>query len=187
MMKWIGILLAVVACIIVVKSCGGKGGTGGGGGESVEGGVQMWIPFNDGMALAAKEQKPVVIDFYTGWCHWCKVMDKETFSNSEVKKYLAENFVTIRVDAESRTGELVYKGQTYTPVDLARNFGVSGYPSLAYLGRDGELVTVVPGFVPAKNFLPLLKYMDKECYKQRMTFEEFMKRKGECDSTRTTI
>jgi thioredoxin-related protein len=114
-------------------------------------------------------------------------MDKETFSNSEVKKYLAEKFVTIRVDAESRTGELVYKGQTYTPVDLARNFGVSGYPSLAYLGRDGDLVTVVPGFVPAKNFLPLLKYMDKECYKQRMTFEEFMKRKGECDSTRTTI
>ena len=156
-MKWIGILLAVVACIIVVRSCVGNVGSRGGGGGSVEGDAEMWLPFNDGMALAAKEQKPVVIDFYTSWCHWCKVMDKETFSNPEVKKYLAENFVTIRVDAESETGELVFKGQTYTPAALARNFGVTGYPSLAYLDRDGELLRVVPGFFPAKHFLPLLR------------------------------
>jgi thioredoxin-related protein len=80
---------------------------------------------------------------------------------------------------------LEYRGEKYTPVSLARRFGVRGFPSLAYLDRDGELVTVVPGFVPAKTFLPLLQYMQKECYRQRMTFEEFMKKKGECDSART--
>jgi thioredoxin-related protein len=181
------ILLAAALSIALAGGSCGTGGSKDGAGESAAGDVKMWLPFNDGMALAAKEGKHVVIDFYTSWCHWCKVMDKETFSNPEVKKYLAENFVTIRVDAEGRTGELVYKGKTYTPVALARMFGVKGYPSLAYLDREGELVTVVPGFVPAKSFLPLLHYMEKECYKQRVTFEEFMKRKGECDSTRTTL
>lgn len=182
-MKRALILLAAAICIMLAAGSCGKGGSKDGG-ESAAIDAKMWLPFNDGMALAAKERKHVVIDFYTGWCHWCKVMDKETFSNPDVKKYLVDNFVTIRVDAESRTGELVYKGQTYTPVALARMFGVRGYPSLAYLDRDGGLVTVVPGFVPAEKFLPLLKYMEKECYTQKMTFDEFMKRKGECDSTR---
>lgn len=146
---------------------------------------RAWLSFNEGMALAAKEHKPVVIDFYTSWCHWCKVMDKETFSDPAVKKYLAEHFVSIRVDAENRSDALTYKGESYSPFTLGRRFGVNAFPSLAYLDAEGELVTVVPGFVPAKTFLPLLEYMQKECYKQRMTFDEFMKRKGDCDTART--
>ncbi|HVO76968.1 MAG TPA: thioredoxin fold domain-containing protein [Candidatus Bathyarchaeia archaeon] len=184
-MKKTHILLIAALCIALAAGCGGNGGSKDSEAVYAASEAKMWLSFNDGMALAAKEQKHVVIDFYTSWCHWCKVMDKETFSNAEVKKFLAENFVTIRVDAESKKGELIYKGATYTPVELARKFGVRGYPSLAYLDRKGELVQVIPGYWPAKNFLPLLHYMEKECYTQKMTFEEFMK-KGDCDSTRTT-
>ncbi|MCX5752786.1 MAG: thioredoxin family protein [Candidatus Krumholzibacteria bacterium] len=176
-------------CVAIAMGCGGKGGSKEPSKTSADAsareGAGMWLPFNEGMALAAKENKHVVIDFYTSWCHWCKVMDRETFSNPEVKKYLAENFVTIRIDAESMKEKVSYKGEEMTPVALARTFGVKGFPSLAYLDRDGELVTVIPGFVPAKTFLPLLRYMQNECYKQQMTFEEFMKKKGECDTTGT--
>jgi thioredoxin-related protein len=174
-------IVAGALCLAAVSGCGGAGEGKGASNRPASIEAKMWVPFNDGIAAAAKEKKPVVIDFYTSWCHWCKVMDKETFSVPEVKKFLAENFVTIRIDAESTRDTLDYKGQTYTPVELARAFRVSGYPSLAYLDREGELVTVVPGFVPAKRFLPLLDYMNKECYRHQMTFEEFMK-KGDCDS-----
>jgi thioredoxin-related protein len=184
-MKMMRILLIVALCIALAGGCGRKSGSKEGEAVSAASEAKMWLSFNDGMALAAKEQKHVVIDFYTTWCHWCKVMDKETFSNADVMKFLADNFVTIRVDAESGRGELVYKGATYTPVGLARMFGVRGYPSLAYLDRKGELVQVIPGYWPPKTFLPLLHYMEKECYAQKMTFEELM-RKGDCDSTRTT-
>ena len=189
-MKGTWVLLAAAVSCAIAAGCDGKGPSKepardpSGVSEAAHAG--MWLPFNEGMALAAKEKKHVVIDFYTTWCHWCKVMDRETFANPEVKRYLAGNFVTIRVDAESRKDTLEYQGEKYTPVSLARRFGVRGFPSLAYLDRDGGLVTVVPGFVPAKTFLPLLQYMQKECYRQRMTFEEFMKKKGECDSTGTT-
>jgi len=184
---------AAVLCLSLAVGCSGKEGSkepaktaadAPAMGEAA-GDARMWIGFNEGMALAKKENKHVVIDFYTDWCHWCKVMDRETFSDPEVKKYLAENFVTIRINAESRTEKVKYKGQEMTPVELARAFGVRGFPSLAYLDRSGELVTIVPGFVPAKTFLPLLRYMQMECYKQQMTFDEFMKRKGECDTTGT--
>ena len=177
-------LLAAALCIAIAMGCGDQGSskktaeTSAGGSAAA-----MWLPFDEGMALAAKENRQVVIDFYTSWCHWCKVMDRETFADPEVKKYLAENFVTIRINAESTTEKVKYKGQEMTPVALARAFGVRGFPSLAYLDRTGELVWVVPGFVPAKTFLPFLRYMQMECYNQQMSFEEFMKKKGECDTT----
>jgi len=185
----IRITFGIVLCFVMASGCGGDGTRGIPSDRSSKDlaaqEAKMWVPFNDGMAIAAKEKRHVVIDFYTSWCHWCKVMDRETFSNPDVKKYLAENFVTIRINAESTKDTLDYGGVKYTPVTLAQRFGVRGFPSLAYLDRNGELVTVVPGFVPAKTFLPLLQYVQKECYRQRMTFDEFLKRKGDCDSTGT--
>ena len=40
-----------------------------------------WYTFDKGVDQAKKENKLLVVDFYTDWCHWCKVMDKETFAN----------------------------------------------------------------------------------------------------------
>ncbi len=186
-MKMTYALIAAAVCLALAAGCGGTGDTKEVSAANAPAGdtVAMWVTFNEGMARAEKENKHAVVDFYTTWCHWCKVMDRETFADAEVKKYLAEHFVTIRINAESTTEKMKYKGKEMTPVELARAFNVRAFPSLAYLDRDGELVTIVPGFVPAKTFLPLLRYMQMECYKQQMTFDEFMKKKGECDTTGT--
>jgi thioredoxin-related protein len=182
-MKGFPALLGLGLCLAVAAGCGEKGAPGNSSKGTAD--AKSWMPFNEGMARAAKEKKHVVIDFYTSWCHWCKVMDKETFSDPEVKKYLRAHFVTIRVDAEDKTQKLTYKGEEHSPFTLGRKFGVRGFPSLAYLDREGELVTVVPGFVPAKTFLSLLQYMEKECYTQRMSFDEFLQRKGDCDTAKS--
>lgn len=165
----------IFALILLLIGCGGK--------ESADTQVttNAWVSFNEGLARAMKEHKPVVIDFYTSWCKWCKVMDEKTFSKPEIASYLGEHFVSIRINAENSTDRLTYEGKTYTPVELTRHFRVNGFPSLAYLDREGKLITVVPGFVPPETFFPLLRYINKECYKQQMTFEEFMKRKEECE------
>jgi thioredoxin-related protein len=174
-MTWKTASTLLAVSIILANGCGGEGPGRGPTGEN------QWISFDKGLDLAQKEDKPVVIDFYTSWCKWCKVMDEKTFSAPEVSSYLAEHFVTIRINAESRSEKFSFKGEEYTPVQLTRAFGVRGFPSLAYLDSEGELITIVPGFVPKETFLPFLHYIKNECYRQQMSFKEFLEKQEECE------
>ena len=88
----------------------------------------------------------------------------------------------MRINAESESETATYKGKTYTNLELTRAFGVNGFPSLAFLNPDGEIITIVPGYIPAETFIYILDYIDQECYKKQMSFQEFMKRKGDCNN-----
>ena len=123
----------------------------------------------------------MLVDFYTDWCHWCKVMDEKTFQEPKVNAKLADRFITVRLNAEDKSKTATYKGNTFNNIELTRAFGVKGFPSLAFIDPDGEVITLVPGYVPAETFFYLLEYIDQECYKKQMPFDEFMKRKGECE------
>lgn len=135
-----------------------------------------WMSFDAGMAKAKEEDKPIIIDFYTDWCHWCKVMDEKTFNDKKVKSKLEKDFVTIRLNAEDRTATATYDGRTFNNVDLTRAFGVTGYPTLAFLESDGTVITTLPGFVQPEQFLPILSYIEQKMYAKQMPFEEFLKK-----------
>ena len=136
---------------------------------------KMWIGFDDGLALAKKSQKPMIVDFYTDWCHWCKVMDEKTFSQQDVKAKLEKNFVTVRINAEDPKATATYKGHTFNNIELTRAFGVTGYPTLAFLEEDGDIITTIPGYIPAEQFIHILAYIEQKRYEQKMPFEEFLK------------
>jgi uncharacterized protein YyaL (SSP411 family) len=51
------------------------------GGEAVN-----WVTFEQAVELSKKDKRKVFIDVYTDWCGWCKVMDKNTFSDPKVAK-----------------------------------------------------------------------------------------------------
>jgi thioredoxin-related protein len=141
-----------------------------------------WLGFDKGLAKAKSEKKNMIVDFYTDWCHWCKVMDEKTFSDAEVNKKLVKDFVAVRIDAEDDSKTATYKGKTLTNVELTRAFGVRGFPSLAFIDPEGEVITIIPGYIPAETFSYLLDYIHEACYKKQMSFDEFMKKKGECEN-----
>lgn len=164
----------LLAALLATPGCGERK-------ERAEPETLAWLDFDEGLALAAREKKPVLVDFYTSWCVWCKRMDERTFSDPDIGAYLGEHFVTVRLNAEKRGVEHRFEGKSYTPVELTRRFGVRGFPSLAYLSRTGEIVTVVPGFQTPAQLMPMLEYVAKECYEKRMTFEEFLEKRDACD------
>jgi len=62
-----------------------------------------WYPWGDeAFARARKEDKPVFVSIGYSTCHWCHVMERESFENEEVAKFLNEHFISIKVDREER-------------------------------------------------------------------------------------
>ena len=144
------------------------------------------LNFDQGLARAVAEKKNMLVDFYTDWCHWCKVMDEKTFNDIKVAAKLNERFITVRLNAESSSDTVTFNGQSFTNIELTRTFQVTGFPSLAFISPEKEVITVIPGYIPAEQFIYILDYIDKECYKKKISFEDFMKQKGDCVEGKTS-
>lgn len=138
----------------------------------------QWLSFDKGLDHAKQSNKPVLIDFYTDWCHWCKVMDEKTFQNKDVEKRLTAEFVTIRINAEDQNSTVQFQGKSYTHPELTQYFGVRGFPTLAFLNSESEIITLIPGYVPAETFVHVLDYIRLKCYEKQMSFEDFVKSGG---------
>jgi uncharacterized protein YyaL (SSP411 family) len=62
-----------------------------------------WYPWGEeALAKAKKENKPIFLSIGYAACHWCHVMERETFENEEVAEILNDHFISIKVDREER-------------------------------------------------------------------------------------
>ncbi|MFA6570891.1 MAG: DUF255 domain-containing protein [Bacteroidota bacterium] len=102
--------------------------------------------WEDAKALAKQDNKLIFIDCFTDWCGWCKVMDKETFSNEEVGEFMNSHFVPLKIDMERGWG-----------VKLAMKYHVRGFPTFLFFDSDGKLIYQVVGFHKPEIWMPVLK------------------------------
>lgn len=110
--------------------------------------------WNDALAAAEKENKFIYLDAYTDWCYWCKVQDKELFTQAEVADFLNEHFIPVKMNFEDSLGLV-----------LSRKFRVWAYPTSLYFNPDGELVHKHAGYTSeASKFI--------ETGKNAMRFKE---------------
>lgn len=91
----------------------------------------------------AKQRKTlIVVDAYADWCHWCKKMDEETFTNAEVQQQM-KNFVPVRINTDNDP-------------TFARRYNVTGLPTTLVLDATGKVTLSQPGYLPPKGYLQLL-------------------------------
>ncbi len=62
-----------------------------------------WHEWSDAaFARAEAEDKPILLDIGAVWCHWCHVIDRESYENTEIAKIINEHFVAVKVDRDER-------------------------------------------------------------------------------------
>ena len=93
-----------------------------------------WYPWNDEALNKAKlENKPIFLSVGYSSCHWCHVMEEESFEDLEVAKLLNKNFVSIKVDREERPDiDSIYMASVQIIT------GQGGWPMSVFLTPEGK-------------------------------------------------
>ena len=104
-----------------------------------------WYPWGDmALKLARQENKMLIISIGYAACHWCHVMEHESFEDTAVARLMNENFISIKVnfDTEKR---------------LVSMFKVRGLPDNWFFSKDRKGIKHQPGYIPPEKFLVMLK------------------------------
>ncbi len=105
----------------------------------------IWVGWTDDLFVKAqKEHRLVLLDLEAVWCHWCHVMDEETYSDPGVIKEISEHFIAVKVDQDSRP-------------DLANRYEDYGWPATILFAPDGKELAKRSGYIAKGPFLTTLK------------------------------
>ena len=92
-----------------------------------------WYPWSqEALDLSKKLNKPILLSVGYSACHWCHVMEKESFENEEIAKLMNEFYVNIKVDREERPDV----DEAYMSATQVMNQGQGGWPMTVFLTPD---------------------------------------------------
>ncbi len=107
--------------------------------------VIEWQPWSDKIFERAKaEHKLVLLDLGAGWCHWCHVMDEQTYADPQVIALLRKKYIAVRVDQDARP-------------DLASRYEDYGWPATIVFKWDGSELAKRRGYIPPKPMASMLQ------------------------------
>ncbi|WP_293294277.1 DUF255 domain-containing protein [Allomuricauda sp.] len=137
-----------------------------------------WISWDEAVQLSKTDASPkkIFVDVYTDWCGWCKKMDKNTFQNPEVSKYMQDNFYMVKMDAEGKD-PIEYQGKTFKYIPSGRRGyhelaaallqGRMSYPTVVFLDEKLNMLSPVPGYQQVEPFMQIAKYFGENIYKDQ--------------------
>ncbi|QHV98096.1 thioredoxin family protein [Spirosoma endbachense] len=140
-----------------------------------------WLTIQEAYTLTQKKPKKFVVDVYTDWCGWCKVMDRETFSKPAIVDYVNENFYAVRFNAE-QTQDIKLGKETFKYVStggrgvhelaaaLLRN--QMSYPTTVFLDEKFQLIQPIAGYLEPRTFHQIITYFGRD-YHQKEPFDQY--------------
>lgn len=124
-----------------------------------------WLSLDEATKVSnANPEKPILFNIYTSWCGYCKKLDKETFVDPTVAKYVNENYIPVKFNAETK--EMVsFLGINFTYIPAAKaNYlayvmtnGRLSYPATVVMDSKGNAEKIILGYKSAENLISDLK------------------------------
>ncbi len=90
-----------------------------------------WGP--EAFSLARDENKPILLDIGAVWCHWCHVMDRESYEDPEIARVINDHYIAVKVDRDERPDV-----DTRYQAAVSAISGQGGWPLTAFLTPDGR-------------------------------------------------
>ncbi|XZF13107.1 thioredoxin family protein [Chitinophagaceae bacterium MMS25-I14] len=131
-----------------------------------------WLTLDQVQEAMKKEPRKVYMDVYTDWCGWCKVMEKKTFTNKNVIKYMNQKYYAVRLNAEQKDS-IRFLGKMYgfVPEKRANQLALDilheqmSYPTSVIFEENFMQPQPIPGYLEVANMEMILKYEGENIYK----------------------
>ncbi|HEY6351620.1 MAG TPA: DUF255 domain-containing protein [Candidatus Angelobacter sp.] len=135
MAKWISVCALVLALMTEATAQGHPG----------KGSPLNWQAWSDDVFIQARrENRFVLLDLEAVWCHWCHVMDANTYSNPTVIKILQSKYIVVKADQDSRP-------------DLSNRYEDYGWPATVVFNADGQEIVKRRGYLPPEQMASMLR------------------------------
>lgn len=95
----------------------------------------QWYPWSpEAFEEAQRLDRPILLDIGAAWCHWCHVIDRESYENEEISRFINEHFIAIKVDRDERPDV-----DSRYQLAVSALTGQGGWPLTAFLTPQGEV------------------------------------------------
>lgn len=133
-----------------------------------------WISIEEAQVLSKNNPRKFMVDVYTDWCGWCKKMEKGTFKEPHIVKYINDNYYAIKFNAETKeqvefngkSYKFVKSGNTgYNELALAFSKGKLSYPTIVFLDENYKVIQPIQGYLTAQKFEKIITFFGKNHHK----------------------
>jgi uncharacterized protein YyaL (SSP411 family) len=105
----------------------------------------QWNNWSDKVFTDAdKQHRLVILDLEAVWCHWCHVMEQQTYDNPAIIKIIQNHFIAVRTDQDARP-------------DLSIRYQDFGWPATIILNKNGQEIVELAGFIPPQRMQKILQ------------------------------
>ena len=130
-----------------------------------------WMTLEEAYAATQKEPRKILVDVYTGWCGWCKVMDQKTFTDEKVAEFVNQKYYAVKLDAEMkdtiRIGKQQYIWENgYNQAGVALLQGKMSFPTIVYLDEQFNMIQPVAGYQEAQQFHQIVTFFGDNHYRK---------------------
>lgn len=155
--------------------------------HNTEGSLVKWMTLEEAMEKTKTQPKPIIMDFYTDWCGWCKQMMRTTYANPDIAQYLNSNFYPVKFNAETKD-TIEYLGEKYGPVGQGKNATNAlaikllqsklMYPTTLFLNNFDKKKSefgfsmLAQGYLDIQKFEPMLVFTLENAFKNS-NYEDF--------------
>lgn len=106
-------------------------------------GINWNHDLNTAFGQAQASNKMVLVDFYADWCHYCKEMDSETYTDANVQQRIAQSYIAVKIDTDDHP-------------DLSSQYGIYGLPTIIIFDSNGQEIKRIEGYQSASQLLSQL-------------------------------
>lgn len=133
----------------------------------------VWMSWEEAIKANELDKKKFLVDVFTDWCTWCKVMDRETFADSTVSQYIKDHFYAVKLNAEQKES-IFWNGKEFKWMASGLNGvhelayvlcdGQMSYPCTVFMTENHERIRISKGFKDPKTFYNELRFAAEEHY-----------------------